>query len=335
MASGIVRNLLTPRHLTRMSDLSAEVDLPYILSLAESYRHLRSFRPRPKLNVLEGRVVALVFEKPSLRTKVTFEIATHFLGGFPVFLSSEQILASGQEERGRESVSDIARNLERFCDIIVARVYDHQTIRSLASVVKIPVINALCDDHHPCQAITDVLTMESYAKQKTEKGKRLQVAYIGDGNNVATSLVQACAMRGHSIRIASPLGYQIPLKEQEVALSLKYSPHHYDTPQTIEFVQDPQQAIQGVDVVYTDTFVSMGDEHEKATRLQVFEDYQVNESLMKKAAPHAVFMHCLPAHRGEEVTSQVMDSSQSVVFDQAENRFYAAQAILQWSLNIQ
>lgn len=309
------------RHLTRIADLS-RAELGGILELADDYRRLNAERPRRRLDVLGGRVVAMVFEKPSLRTKVTFEIATLFLGGYPVFLSSDQIFSSGQNQKGRESVPDIAKNLERFSDVIVARVYDHQTIRQLATEARIPVINALCDMHHPCQAITDVLTIEALAKKKS---RRLKIAYVGDGNNVATSLLQACALRGHDISIASPPNYTVPDAEQEVALGMVALPE-----QRIVFGHEPQAAVRDADVIYTDTFVSMGDEDEKDVRAQAFAGYQVDMQLMKRASPDAVFMHCLPAHRGEEVTDEVMDSKQSVVFDQAENRLYAAQAVLHW-----
>lgn len=314
----------TVRHLTRIADLS-KAELAGVLDLADYYRALNTERPRRRLDLLGGRVVALVFEKPSLRTKVTFEIATLFLGGFPVFLSSDQIFSSGQNQKGRESVPDIAKNLERFSDVIVARVYDHQTIRQLANEVRIPVVNALCDMHHPCQAITDVLTIEALAK---EKRRPMKVAYVGDGNNVATSLLQACAMRGHDVSVATPEGYGIPQHELDVAIGLQSSPT-----QRLIIGSDPIEAVKGADVIYTDTFVSMGDEAETDVRLEAFKNYRVDMDLMRHAAPDAAFMHCLPAHRGEEVTDEVMDSKQSVIFDQAENRLYAAQAVLHWCTN--
>jgi len=310
------------RSLTKIADLSVD-DLHAIVGLAERYR-LQRVNGVPGDKPLAGRFVAMVFEKPSLRTKVSFEVATVSLGGHPVFLSSGQIFASGANQSGRESIPDIGRNLERFCDIIVARVYSHQTIATLRSVIHVPIINALCDQHHPCQAIADVLTMERLA---TNGGGSLKVAYIGDGNNVATSLVQACVMRGHNVVVASPTGYEVPLDQQRMTASLQVAPS-----QSIEFIHNPAEAVANADIVYTDTFVSMGQEGEYAQRVAAFKGYQVDGSLMAKAPSHVKFMHCLPAHRGEEVTDEVMDGPQSVVFDQAESRLHVAKAILAWSL---
>lgn len=310
------------RTLSKISDLSLQ-DLNSIVAMAERHRDERLNGEAAK-KPLAGRFVALVFEKPSLRTKVSFEVATVSLGGYPVFLSSGQIFTSGSKQAGRESIPDIGRNLERFCDVIVARVYNHSTISTLASVVGVPVINALCDQHHPCQAIADVLTMERVG---ASSGRPLKVAYVGDGNNVATSLSQACVMRGHSVVVASPNGYEVPVAEQDVARSLRVS----DT-QTIEFIHNPTEAVVDADIIYTDTFVSMGQEAERDERLQAFKGYQVDAALMAKAPPHVKFMHCLPAHRGEEVTDEVMDGPQSVVFDQAESRLHVAKGVLEWCL---
>lgn len=310
------------RSITKIADLSVS-ELDSIVELAERFRVDRAHGSAQSLP-LAGRFVALVFEKPSLRTRVTFEVATVALGGHPVFLSSEQIFASGSNQKGRESIPDIARNLERFCDLIVARVYHHNAISILSSVMKVPVINALCDQHHPCQAIADVLTMERLSPRG---GEKLKVAYIGDGNNVATSLAQACVMRGHSVVVASPAGYEVPASEQDSTRAMRVS-----RDQSIEFVREPAQAVLDADIVYTDTFVSMGQESERAPRLEAFKGYQVDASLISKAPPHVRFMHCLPAHRGEEVTDEVMDSPQSIVFDQAESRLHVAKAVLAWSL---
>jgi ornithine carbamoyltransferase len=277
------------RSLTKIADLSVD-DLNAIVGLAERYR-VERLNGDPGDKPLNGRFVALVFEKPSLRTKVSFEVATVSLGGHPVFLSSGQIFASGANQSGRESIPDIGRNLERFCDIIVARVYNHATIATLRSVIQVPIINALCDQHHPCQAIADVLTMERLAPRGAQQ---LKVAYIGDGNNVATSLVQACVMRGHNVVVASPRGYEVPLQEQKGANSLRVSKS-----QSIEFITNPVEAVADADIVYTDTFVSMGQESEHARRVAAFKGYQVDGALMAKAPQHVKFMHCLPAHRGE------------------------------------
>ena len=312
------------KSLTKIADLSVD-NLNAIVDLAERYR-VERVNGEPGDKPLNGRFVALVFEKPSLRTKVSFEVATVSLGGHPVFLSSGQIFASGANQSGRESIPDIGRNLERFCDIIVARVYSHATISTLRSVIRVPIINALCDQHHPCQAIADVLTMERLAPRGS---KQLKVAYVGDGNNVATSLAQACVMRGHNVVVASPRGYQVPVEEQKVTNGLRLSKE-----QSIEFITSPAEAVADADIVYTDTFVSMGQEAQHGQRLAAFEGYQVDGALMSRAPAHVKFMHCLPAHRGEEVTDDVMDGPQSVVFDQAESRLHVAKAILAWSLTV-
>ena len=311
------------RSLTKIADLSVD-DLNAIVGLAERYR-LQRINGEAGDKPLQGRFVALVFENPSLRTKVSFEVATVSLGGHPVFLSSGQIFASGANQSGRESIPDIGRNLERFCDAIVARVYNHSTLVTLRSVIKAPLINALCDRHHPCQAIADVLTMERLAPRSRQG---LTVAYVGDGNNVATSLVQACVMRGHNVVVASPRGYEVPAEEQMVTSSLRVSKC-----QSIDFITNPAEAVSGADIVYTDTFVAMGQEGEHAQRLADFKGYQVDGALMAKAPTHVKFMHCMPAHRGEEVTDEVMDGPQSVVFDQAESRLHVAKAVLAWSLS--
>ena len=269
--------------------------------------------------LLCGKVVALVFEKPSLRTKMAFEVAATSLGATPIFLSSSQILASGNNERGRESIPDIGRNLERFSDLIIARVYNHDSIVELHRSISIPVINALCDRHHPTQALADLMTL------RLKKGDlaQVKVAYIGDGNNVATSLCQICALAGINFACASPTTHQIPEDEINVARNFANSSGSH-----LEFVTEPSQALCDADAVYTDTFVSMGQEAEKDLRSQLFQTYQVNSDLMRLAKPDAVFMHCLPAHRGEEVTDEVIDSPQSVVFDQAECRLHVAKALL-------
>lgn len=310
------------KDITKISDLSVK-ELNSIIEMADRFRVGRSQGISEDLP-LAGRFVALVFEKPSLRTKVSFEVATVALGGHPIFLSSEQIFASGGNQAGRESVPDIGRNIERFCDVIIARVFRHETIALLSAAVKVPVINALCDQHHPCQAIADVVTMEQFSARR---GSGLKVSYIGDGNNVATSLVQACVMRGHSVAVASPAGYEVPISEQEVTHSLRVN-----NEQSIEFVREPSAVIEDADIVYTDTFISMGQEDQRAARLESFKGYQVNKDLMVKAPAHVKFMHCLPAHRGEEVTDEVIDSAQSIVFDQAESRLHVAKAVLAWSL---
>lgn len=306
------------KSLTRVTDLTP-LDIQRVLSKACSFKRKHDEGVRRE-NLLDGKVVALVFEKPSLRTKVAFEVATHYLGGQPVFLSSSQILASGGNERGRESIPDIARNLERFCDLIVARVYHHEVIDEIAQSVRTPVINALCDKHHPTQALADLMAIQTAVEKDSNE---TTVAFVGDGNNVATSLMQICLMSGIHFRIASPPGYEIPLVEQKVGEYLARG-----SGATFQVLHDPQAAVTGADVVYTDTFTSMGQESEKEARAKAFAGYQVNTDLMALTKTDAVFMHCLPAHRGEEVTDAVMDSPHSIVFDQAECRLHIAKALI-------
>lgn len=306
------------RHLRTISDLSSYA-VEDLLTRAFRFRRLYMEGVRQEA-ILGGKSVAMIFEKPSLRTKVAFEVATFYLGGYPVFLSSSQILASGGNEQGRESIPDIARNLERFSDLIVARVYKHQVIEQIAESVKIPVINALCDEHHPTQALADLMTLRMCFPNASEQ---LTVAFVGDGNNVANSLMQLCAMMGINFRIATPEGYELP--QAQVQIGKNYAAK---TGSAIVEVRSPAEAVAGAHAVYADTFVSMGQEAEKAARAADFRPYQITSDLMKKARSDAIFLHCLPAYRGEEVTDEVMDSKWSRVFDQAECRLHIAKALI-------
>jgi len=305
------------KDLTCISDLNLD-DVNNLLKSASAFKQKHDAGLRRE-DILQGKVVAMIFEKPSLRTKIAFEVATAYLGGIPVFLSSSQILASGSNERGRESVPDIARNLERLSDLIVARVYSHDVIKEISESVSNPVINALCDKHHPTQALADLMAIRMHLTKKD-----IKVAYIGDGNNVATSLLQVCALAGFHFSIASPNDFGIPIAEKEVAVRMAIA-----SGSILSFETDPYTAVRNADVVYTDTFVSMGQEKDKLERLQIFSGYQVTLNLMSKAARGAKFMHCLPAHRGEEVLNEVMDAPYSIIFDQAECRLHIAKALLQ------
>lgn len=309
-----------PSHLRAVSDLEP-TDVERIISTAVSYRTKLREGVR-KENILDGRVVALIFEKPSLRTAMTFEIAAHALGGVPVFLSSSQILASGSNQQGRESIPDIGRNVERFADLIVARVYSHNTIEEMARSVKIPVINALCDTHHPCQALADLLTIYDVMPSDTPTNQ-ISVCFVGDGNNVATSLMQICAVTGVNFTLSCPPSFETPKEQWNYGLKLAEQSRA-----KLEIIHDPRKAVSSADIIYSDTFISMGQEAERDTRLKSFEGYQVNAALLSCAKPSTKFMHCLPAHRGEEVTDEVMDSARSIVFDQAENRLHVAKALL-------
>jgi ornithine carbamoyltransferase len=264
---------------------------------------------------LDGKSVAMLFEKPSLRTKVSFDVAVHQMGGHPIYMGGDEVGMGG-----RESVSDVARVLSRYVDIVVARTYSHQTLEELAAYASVPVVNALSDVEHPCQALGDMLTMNEH----TARLAGLRIAYVGDGNNVAASLALAASSVGASCVIASPPGYELPsemVRRAEARAALPTA--------SIEQVTRPEEAVEGADVVYTDVWVSMGQEADTEKRLKEFQGYQVSPSLMELAKPGAIFMHPLPAHRGEEVSENMLDYTQSVVFDQAENRLHAQKAILE------
>lgn len=264
---------------------------------------------------LTGKSIAMLFEKPSLRTKVSFDIAVHQMGGHPIYMGRDEVGLGG-----RESVSDVARVISRYVDIVVARTYSHRTLEELAAYASVPVVNALSDVEHPCQALGDMLTMNEHMTKLTG----LRIAYIGDGNNVAASLALAAASVGASCVIASPPGYELPPEVVRRAKALAVG-----SAAAIEQVTRPEEAVEGADVVYTDVWVSMGQEAETEKRLKEFQGYQVSPSLMEHAKPGAIFMHPLPAHRGEEVSENMLDYPQSVVFDQAENRLHAQKAILE------
>jgi ornithine carbamoyltransferase len=263
---------------------------------------------------LAGKQMVMFFEKPSLRTRLTFEAGMVGLGGTAMFVDQTH-----ERIDARERLSDVAHNLERWVDVIVLRTFAQETIEAMAEHASVPVINALSNLEHPCQALADYLTLQ----ERYGDLKNVRLAYVGDGNNVAHSLLLTCACLGSSIRIATPPGYapspEIVGDAREIA---------GQTGAEIELLTDPHAAVAGADAVYTDAWASMGQEHEAGARASIFPPYQVNAELMAEAAPHAVFMHCLPAHRGEEVTDQVIDSDCSVVFEQAENRLHVQKAIL-------
>ena len=281
-----------------------------VLHLAE----LMKARPSVFQRALAGKQMVMFFEKPSLRTRLTFEAGMTSLGGTAMFVDQTQSRIDA-----RESLSDVAHNLERWVDVIVLRTFAQETIEGMAQYASVPVINALSDLEHPCQALADYLTLQ----ERFGNLKNVTLAYVGDGNNVAHSLLLTSACLGSSIRVATPKGYEP--NARIVADAKKIAKQ---TGARIELLTDPGAAVAGVDAIYTDAWASMGQEQEATDRARVFPPYQVNRSLMAKAAPHAVFMHCLPAHRGEEVTNEVMDSENSVIFDQAENRLHVQKAIL-------
>ena len=281
-----------------------------VLHLAE----LMKSRPSVFQRSLAGKQMVMFFEKPSLRTRLTFEAGMTSLGGTAMFVDQ-----SRSRLDAREKLSDIAHNLERWVDVIVLRTFAQETIEGMARHASVPVINALSDLEHPCQALADYFTLQEHFGEL----KKICLAYVGDGNNMAHSLMLTCACVGSSIRIATPKGYEPNLRI--VADARKIAKQ---TGGRIELLTDPRAAVAGVDAVYTDAWASMGQESEADRRAGIFLPYQVNRELMAEAAPHAVFMHCLPAHRGQEVTDEVMDSENSVIFEQAENRLHVQKSIL-------
>ena len=281
-----------------------------VLHLAE----IMKARPADFRKSLAGKQMVMFFEKPSLRTRLTFESGMASLGGQAYFVDQTQSRIDA-----REKLSDIAHNLERWVDVIVLRTFAQATIEGMAEHAAVPVINALSDLEHPCQALADYFTL----RERFGDLKGICLAYVGDGNNVAHSLLLTCACLGSSIRVATPAGYG-PHSEI-VADALEIARH---TGASIELLEDPMAAVAGADAIYTDAWASMGQEYEAGQRAGIFPPYQVNERLMAEAASHAVFMHCLPAHRSQEVTDAVMDSERSVIFEQAENRLHVQKAVL-------
>lgn len=275
-------------------------------------------RPADFRGVLAGKQMVMFFEKPSLRTRLTFEAGMDSLGGSTFFVDQTRSRLDA-----RESLHDIAHNLERWIDIIVLRTFRHATVEEMAVHAGVPVINALSELEHPCQALADFFTLQ----EQFGNVSKIHLAYVGDGNNVAHSLLLTGAALGSSVSIACPEGYAPNPAIVQAAQTLAG-----ETGATINILSDPRHAVAGADAVYTDTWASMGQENEADARSAVFAPYQVNAELMQYAAPHARFMHCLPAHRGWEVTDAVIDSPNSVVFDQAENRMHIQKAILVWLL---
>ncbi|HVA72553.1 MAG TPA: ornithine carbamoyltransferase [Candidatus Limnocylindrales bacterium] len=271
-------------------------------------------RPERYRSALAGRFLAMIFEKPSLRTRVTFEVGMASMGGGAVFLDHTQSRLGE-----RETVSDVARNLDRWVQGIVARVFEQSVLNELAENASIPVINALSDRFHPCQALADFFTLE----ERFGALRGVKLAYVGDGNNVCHSLLTLGARVGAHVRIATPARY-----EPDAGIVAEARRTGRETRAKIEMFRSPEEAVAGAQVVYTDVWASMGQESETAEREAVFAPYQVNEALFAQASARAVFMHCLPAHRGAEVSAGVIDGPQSIVFDQSENRLHVQKAIL-------
>ncbi len=300
---------LSVNDLIAERDLTVE-DLKLIFKLTEDVKG----SPRAFARALEGKQLALIFEKPSLRTRVSFEVGITSMGGFAIYLDH-----SKPRLGERECIKDVARNLERWVDGIAARTFSHQSVLELAEHASIPVINALTDLLHPCQAICDLFTL----REKFGALKGLKLAYVGDGNNVCNSLMMVAAKLGVSVGIAMPAGFE-PRPEivEEAAACARASGA------TVGIVHDPLEAVAGAHAIYTDVWASMGQEHAAHLRAQIFSTYRVTSEMMAAAHPDAVFMHCLPAHREQEVAAEVIDSPQSIVYDQAENRLHVQKALL-------
>jgi ornithine carbamoyltransferase len=311
-ATGSTR-MAAPKDFLSILDLRRN-DFLRLLDMAAEMKSMRRLGwHAPTANALAGKHVALLFEKPSLRTWSTFEIAVRELGGNTLHLAPE--FADGV----REPLKDVARNLERWVAALVIRTFAQDKAATLAAAAPcLHVINALTDEEHPCQALADMLTL----RERWGNCRGRTLAFVGDGNNVATSLVHAAPRLGISVHLASPPGYELPDEIVDDALNGAWDGA------VVERFTDPRDAVADADAVYTDVWASMGEEAEAEARRAIFAPYQVNEALMSAAASDALFMHCLPAHRGEEVTDAVIESSASVVFDQAENRLHTQKALL-------
>jgi ornithine carbamoyltransferase len=294
-------------HFLSIADLGRD-DVRRLLALTAELKGRQKAGDRA--TPLGGRTMALIFEKPSLRTRVTFEVAMIQLGGAAVYLAAQEI-GLGR----RESVPDVARNLSRWVDVVAARVYAHRTLEEMAAHASVPVINALSDLEHPCQALADFFTLWERGLDLT----KIRFAWIGDGNNVCHSVLLLAALCGTSCVVATPPGFepQEPVLETVRRLGGRVS-----------VTTEAREAAEGADVIYTDVWISMGQEAERERRIEAFQRYQVNETLLGFASPKALVMHCLPAHRGEEITDAVLDGPRSVVLDQAENRLHAQKAVI-------
>jgi len=296
------------KHFLCISDTPTD-DLKELLDLSASLKAL--YKSGGRDVCLAGKVLAMVFEKPSLRTRISFQVAMSDLSGSSIFIRPEDVGGIGK----REPIKDMARVLSRYVDGIMARTFEHNTVVELARFATVPVINALTDFSHPCQAMADVLTI----KEHLGRLEGVKIAFVGDGNNVARSLAFACAKLGMKMAIATPKGYELDWGTIDKANSIK--------PDSVWATNNPAEAVAGADVVYTDTWVSMGQEDEKKKRLRDFKGFQVNAQLLK-SAPNAKIMHCLPAYRGLEITDEAVESPNSIIFDESENRLHFQRALV-------
>jgi len=303
--------MLKGRHLLSPQDLSPEEIIAVLDKADELKRKLRRDEPH---ELLKGKTLGMIFAKPSTRTRVSFETAMTQLGGHAIYMGM------GDLQLGRgETIADTARTLSRYVDAVMARLFKHEDIVELARNSSVPVVNGLTDLLHPCQTLADLQTI----REKKGRLKGLKLAWVGDGNNVCNSLLLGCTLVGMNISAACPKGYE---PSAEIVEQARKNAKRSGT--KLEIINDPKKAVKGADVVYTDVFVSMGQEAERERRMRDFKGYQVNGELLKRAKKDVTFMHCLPAHRGEEVAAEVIDGPHSVVFDQAENRLHAQKAVL-------
>ncbi len=300
---------LAGEDLCSISDLSS-AEVRAILKLGHDVKR----NPRDYRHALDAKQMVLMFEKASLRTRLSFEAGLNTMGGNAIFVDH-----TSSPLGEREAVADVARNVERWVDVIVLRTYAHDTITEMAANSRVPIINALSDFEHPCQALADFMTLQEHFGTVTG----MNFTYVGDGNNVCHSLMLTGAQLGANVTVATPRGYSPDIEIVTLARDMAQA-----NGCEVRLLQDPQAAVENADAVYTDVCVSMGFEHESTKRAPIFRPFQVNETLMQRAASHAVFMHCLPARRNAEVTDAVLDGPQSIVFDQAENRMHAQKALL-------
>ncbi|HEU4798162.1 MAG TPA: ornithine carbamoyltransferase [bacterium] len=303
--------MLTGRDFLSMDDLTAEEIRAVLERSSDLKRRLRAGESAP---ILAGKTLAMIFEKPSLRTRVTFEVGMRQLGGYAIYLSPQDIQLGT-----RESTPDVARNLSRWVNGVMARTFAHRTVQDLAEYSTVPVINGLSDREHPCQILGDLLTIQEHARRLNG----VRVTWVGDGNNVCHSLLLGGAKVGMHLAVATPPGYEPANEIISRARSLAAKSEG-----SISVGHDPNEAVRGVDIIYTDVWVSMGQEATRAQRLKAFAGFQVDSALLRAAGPQAKVMHCLPAHRGEEITDEVLDGPRSIVLDQAENRLHAQKGLL-------
>ncbi|MCS7286266.1 MAG: ornithine carbamoyltransferase [Anaerolineae bacterium] len=303
------------KHFLCIADLSPE-EILHILDL--SARLKEEWKKGGNKPILAGKTLGMIFQKPSLRTRVSFEMAMRHLGGHAIYLSPDEIQLGK-----RESVADVARVLSRYVDAIMARVFSHKDLEELARYSSVPVINGLSDYSHPCQAMGDIFTIQ----EKVGNIKGLKLAFVGDGNNVCNSLLFITSKLGMDMSVASPKGYEP--RPEVVQKALEFASK---SGSRITITNDPVEAVRDANIIYTDVWTSMGQEAEAEERAKVFPPYQVNSALVAKARPDVMVMHCLPAHRGQEITDEVADGPNSIIFDQAENRLHAQKGILAYLL---